>query len=174
MNRRRWCMLCLVIGGSIMLLGAMLQPQLQALGRTPTDRVVENPLDDSGWSALGTGVDGQVRAITISGTELYVGGMFSSAGNCTTSCNNIAKWNTLTHSWSALGSGVDGQVQAIAIYDGQVYVGGDFANAGPVAANRIAVWDGSDWTALNEGVNGPVHAIVVSDGTVYVGGEFTQ
>lgn len=131
--------------------------------------------DDNAWSALGAGVDGEVRAIAVSGNYVYVGGTFSSAGNCTTGCTNIARWNMTTHTWSALDTGVDGQVFAIAVSENNnVYVGGAFEHAGGWLASRIAVWHGSTgWSSLGA-MNGSVYAIAVIEDYVYAGGEFTQ
>ena len=60
--------------------------------------------DGSAWSALGTGMDGGVSALAVSGTDLYAGGVFTNAGGVTV--NGIAKWNG--SAWSALSSGVGG------------------------------------------------------------------
>ncbi|MFA6232965.1 MAG: hypothetical protein WC824_02085 [Bacteroidota bacterium] len=121
------------------------------------------------WSALGTGLDGFVFAIAVSGSDVYVGGMFSTAGG--SSANRIAKWNG--GSWSALGTGLNGNVFAIAVSGSDVYVGGGFTTAGGISANRIAKWDGIGWSALGSGLNGEVSAIAVSGSDVYVGGIFT-
>jgi len=119
------------------------------------------------------GVNNHVYAIAISGSDVYVGGRFDTAGGVP--ANGIAKWDG--SSWSALGSGVDVEVSAIAISGSDVYVGGLFFNAGGVPANNIAKWDGSSWSALGSGVstNGipHVYAIGISGSDVYAGGEFT-
>src|ERR1019366_1654117 len=68
--------------------------------------------DGSAWSPLGSGLgasDGSPRcvyALAVSGTNLYVGGEFTTAGGVT--ANNIAKWDG--NAWSALGSGVNGTI----------------------------------------------------------------
>jgi PKD repeat protein len=140
------------------------------------------------WSGLGSGVHGQfygdVYALAISGTKLYVGGVFTNAGGIP--ANNIAMWNG--SSWSALGSGVGGvtntytyfPVYALAVSGTNLYVGGIFTNAGSVAVNNIAVWNGSSWSALGRGVGGTnpyyycsVNALAVSGTNLYVGGDFT-
>ena len=73
-----------VTAGLILMLGALCLPNANASGRTPSDRTVATKtVSDSPWSALGTGINGQVRAIAISGNDVYVGGMFNSAGTCT-------------------------------------------------------------------------------------------
>src|SRR3972149_4278389 len=58
--------------------------------------------DGTNWSPLGTGVQesGWVNAFTVSGSDLYAGGRFSTAGGIT--ARNVAKWDGTT--WSALGT----------------------------------------------------------------------
>ncbi len=46
--------------------------------------------------------------------------------------------------------------------------------AGPLAAARVALWDGSTWSSLQSGVNSTVTAIAEYDGSIYVGGYFSE
>ncbi|MBK9138252.1 MAG: hypothetical protein IPM17_05730 [Verrucomicrobia bacterium] len=124
------------------------------------------------WSALDSGVSrggspgrGGVYALTASGTDLYAGGSFDTAGGTTAS--NIAKWNG--SGWVALGPGTDRSVRALAVSGADLYVGGDFYLAGGTAANKIAKWNGSSWSALGSWDGGDVYALAVSGMTVYVG-----
>jgi hypothetical protein len=161
--------------GLILTLGVLLIPSASATGNAQSNlEAGTKTTDDSGWSALGTGVNGEVRAIAISGNDVYAGGMFDSAGTCAVGCSNIARWNTTTQSWSALDTGVDGEVRAIAVHNNLVYVGGSFGHAGPISTTRIAVWDGSTWSALATGMDDVVNAIATSGSDVYVGGMFKQ
>ena len=104
----------------------------------------------------------------MSGTNLYAGGYFTTAGGVT--ANDIAKWDG--SAWSALGSGMDGcDVNALAVSGTNLYAGGDFTTAGGVTANNIAKWDGSAWSALGSGMNGySVYALAVSGTNLYAGG----
>jgi len=116
------------------------------------------------------GVNGSVFALaTDSSGNLYVGGLFSSAGGVL--ANNIAKWNGTT--WSALGTGIDNTVMSIAVYGSNIYVAGFFSSAGGAAnSTYIAKWDGTAWSALGTGLNSKVYAIAVdSSGTLYAGGK---
>ncbi len=123
------------------------------------------------------GMNNSVHAIAISGSDVYVGGYFTTAGGVT--AYNIAKWDGLGGQWSALGSGTDCvcDVSALAISGSDVYMGGLFFSAGGVTAYNIAKWNGSSWSALGSGVsNGGiahVYAIAISGSDVYVGGNFT-
>ena len=92
------------------------------------------------------------RALAVSGSNLYAGGWFTTAGGI--AATNIAKWDG--SSWSALGSGMDGAspaVLALAVSGSDVYAGGFFTTAGGIAATNIAKWDGSSWSALGSGIN---------------------
>jgi len=137
--------------------------------------------DGRAWSTLGLdsdlGLGGarfpSVEALAVSGSDLYVGGEFTTAGGI--AANYIAKWNGST--WSALGSGMNNTVMALAVAGGDLYAGGSFTVAGGVAANCIAKWNGSAWSALGSGM-GPapfpsVMALAVSGSNVYAGGLFT-
>ena len=130
----------------------------------------------SSWSALGSGMNGSVSALAVSGSTLYAGGEFGTAGNI--AANGIAQWNG--GSWSALGSGIYGSVSALAVSGGTLYAGGYFTTAGGNPANYIAQWNGGSWSALGSGIsggdaNGPyVSALAVSGGTLYAGGDFTS
>ena len=93
----------------------------------------------------------RVDALAVSGTNLYAGGAFTTAGGVP--ANNIAKWNGST--WSALGSGMDGTVVCGAGGErDQSLRRGIFTTAGGVPANNIAKWDGSAWSALGSGMSG--------------------
>src|SRR5205823_2902182 len=71
-------------------------------------------------------VNGDVYAIAISGSDVYLGGSFTIAGRVFV--NHIARWDG--SQWSALGSGVTGgNVSAMAISGNDVYVGGYFTTA---------------------------------------------
>jgi hypothetical protein len=139
----------------------------------------------SSWSALGSGIGDYdngdtVSALAVSGSTLYAGGEFTTAGS-DTNANYIAQWNG--SSWSSLGSGTSGlnnQVNAVAVSGGTLYAGGYFTTAGSdTNANYIAQWNGSSWSALGSGMGGgvssfpSVSALAVSGSTLYVGGAFT-
>ena len=146
----------------------------------PVSAVTKN-----GWSNLGTNgqaqntegaLNGHVRAIAVSGTDLYVGGAFFQPLGITNG-NYIAKWNG--SSWSALGQGLDNRVNAILIDGPNVIVGGHFQNAGGDAqADYLAVWDGSNWSDIDNAttgdgaLSGEVYALAKDGSNLYVGGVF--
>jgi hypothetical protein len=110
----------------------------------------------SNWSALGSNGAGDgalngnyvyaalVFALAVSGSDLYVGGVFTDAAGIAT-VDRIARWDG--SNWSALGSNGAGDgalndmVFALAISCSDLYVGGWFTNAAGIAtADRVAAW----------------------------------
>jgi trimeric autotransporter adhesin len=136
------------------------------------------------WSGLGTGIaDGAnvaAYSMAVSGSDVYVGGYFITAGS--TPVSNIAKWNSIAQTWSALGSGVNstGFVYALAVFNGDLYAGGSFTNAGGNLANRVAKWNPitMTWsplgTSTSNGVDGAVYALTVFGGKLFIGGFFNN
>ena len=139
----------------------------------------------SAWSALGSNGSGDgalnlyVFALAVSGSDLYVGGVFSNAAGIPTA-DYIAKWNG--SAWSALGSNGHGngalnsEVHALAVSGSGLYVGGYFTDAAGIAtADYIARWNGSAWSALgSNGTGNTVFALALSGSDLYVGGVFTN
>ncbi len=125
----------------------------------------------SAWSALGSGMNNQVVALAVSGSDLYAGGKFTTVGGV--SASNIAKWNGSV--WSALGSGTGGNfpyIYALAVSGSDLYAGGLFTTAGGVTVNHIAKWNGSAWSALGSGVDSRVSVMAVSGSDLYAAGFF--
>jgi hypothetical protein len=79
-------------------------------------------------------MNGDVNALAVSGSTLYAGGDFNTAGS--SAANWIAQWNG--SSWSALGSGMNGEVNALAVSSGTLYVGGNFTMAGTNISYDVA------------------------------------
>ena len=148
-------------------------------GNVIANGIAAYDLTTNKWSSLDStssdhGVHGLLISILINGSDVYIGGGFTSAGGV--SASNIVDYNTATRTWTTLGSGtsngVDNTVLGMLYFGGNLYVGGGFTHAGGSAANYIARWDGSSWHALGSGVDGDVYSLVVSDGSLYVGGDF--
>ncbi len=157
-------------------------------GGAPASRVAR--WDGSGWSPLGTGINGGPIPVVFAlcayddgvVPALYAGGQFELAGG--QSAKRIAKWDG--QSWSSLGTGMSGTVSpyvdCLAVFnDGTgaaLFAGGGFTMAGGVPANNIAKWNGTGFSPLGAGVNGGVWALAVFDDgngeKLYAGGIFTM
>ncbi len=137
----------------------------------------------SAWTSLGTGTNnglsGTVNALTAYNGELYVAGLFASAGT-TTGVANIARWNGT--SWNIVGSGFNAEVNALKVYnDGasdKLVAGGIFTTSGALTGlNCVARWDGSVWSSMGLGFTGgttpAVNAFEVYAGSLFAGGAFT-
>ncbi|MBL9148262.1 MAG: hypothetical protein JNM94_06155 [Phycisphaerae bacterium] len=141
--------------------------------------------DGKSWSTLGSGMNGTVwsmAAVNVgtSGTALFVGGDFTTAGGAP--ATRIARWDGT--GWSPVGTGVDASVRALAEFDtgdgsgASLFAGGNFTSAGGASVGRVARWDGSRWTAVGVGFDSWVRALFVHDdgsGTgpaLYAGGAF--
>jgi hypothetical protein len=129
----------------------------------------------STWSALGAGItqneyfNDEVFAIDTFQSNLYVGGIFDTAG--AKPLNNIAMWNGST--WSSVGGGIKEQVNAFMVYNGNLYVGGYFDSIGNKPANSIATWNGSTWSLISGfSKNGEITAFSAYKGNLIAAGIF--
>jgi trimeric autotransporter adhesin len=127
----------------------------------------------SSWSAVGAGTDGAVKCFTVIGTDLYIGGDFTSVNGVP--ANRIAKFDGST--WSALGAGFDTTVLGLNSYRNKLYATGNFIKSGTDTVQHIARWDGSwqrVWSGLGfPGINNPGYCLTPNDSSLYVGGFFT-
>ena len=125
----------------------------------------------SAWSFVGTGLNNVVVDMIEFNSELYAGGIFTTAGG--NPANRIAKWNGTT--WSAVGTGMNKDVLSLAVYKGELYAAGRFDTASEYnVVNHIAKWSGNFWVPLGAGVNGgAVSAMAVYKDELYVCGNFT-
>ena len=139
------------------------------------DHIARWDTSTSTWNALGTGLNNDVYAIAVVGSDVYAGGDLYRLLEGYGTANNIARFNGT--SWNSVGGGINGPVLAITVVGSDIYVGGNFTDAGGIgSADCIARWDmlTLTWKALGSGLNNVVNAIAVSGTTVYVGGAFTD
>jgi hypothetical protein len=159
----------LVVSGNDLYVGGDFAMATNSLGEAvAVNRIAK--WDGTTWTALGVGVNSNVSALVLSGSnELYAGGWFTTAGS--NAANSIAKWNA--SNWSALNSDMNNRVSALVAFGSNVYVGGAFTTVGGIVANHIAKWNGSVWSPLGAGLNAAVSALAVSGSNVFAGGDFT-
>jgi hypothetical protein len=139
------------------------------------------------WVALGSGMNNQVRALTVwdpdgaSGpvpSQLVAAGDFTTAGGVTV--NRIARWDGAA--WQPLGAGANGNIAALTTIAGAgatrvLVAGGAFTTISGVSASRIAYYDGTTWHPFGGGVNSTVWALDVQNlgegPQLIAGGDFT-
>lgn len=139
--------------------------------------------DGTGWSALEPGIswawdpydEPHVHAVAVSGTNVYAGGEFRSAGGVSAHC--IAKWNGAQ--WSALAPTFR-YLTAVTASGPDVYGAGVFTTADGAQAKYVARWNTTNWSALGSAFQSDnssravVSALAVSGGDLYAGGGFTN
>jgi len=134
--------------------------------------------DGVNWKSVGGGMRGLLAGVNkmiVYHNELYVAGSFFKAdGNVGQA---IQKWNG--SEWSEIGgslwgpSGIgDAQVVDMVIHNDKLYVAGGMYVAGGIAAEGIAVWDGSVWCGFGSTFDNGVNTICFYNDTMYVGGGF--
>jgi uncharacterized repeat protein (TIGR01451 family) len=113
-----------------------------------------------------------VNALAVSGTTVYVGGLFSSIGGANR--NNIAALDATTGGATAWNPDANDAVFTLAVSGNIVYTGGNFTEINGQSRNFIARLHATSGSlfAWNPPLNGSVHALAVSQPTVYVGGFF--
>lgn len=132
--------------------------------------------EDTTWNP---GIDGAIRALLVSGTDLFVGGDFQSTSIGGSVRSYLAKLSTTgtgtaNPNWDPQ---PDGRVFALAQSGNDLFIGGEFGNvdaaprtyAAKVAATGAGAVD-AEWAPL---LNNTVRALAVSGGQVYAGGAFT-
>lgn len=117
---------------------------------------------------------GNVNALALSGSTIYIGGDFDTVGVATR--NNIAALDTSTGLATSWDPNADSTVEALAVSAGIVYAGGGFNNIGGQGRNNIAALDMSTGlaTSWNPNANNDVRSLALLNSTVYAGGRFTN
>ena len=118
----------------------------------------------------GTGY--QVRALATSGSTIYLGGVFRSAGGRVR--NHAAAFDAVSGTLSSWDPNADGSIYALALSGSTIYAGGSFSHIGGQTRSCIAALGASDGAAngWNPNANNIVTALAVSGSTVYAGGSF--
>lgn len=184
-NGTTWAQLGTGMNNSVSALAVMPNGDLVAggsfsnAGGIPSSRIAL--WNGTTWSSLGSGMNGSVSALAVMPNgDLIAGGLFTTAGGV--AARSIARWNG--SSWGTLGTGLSSLpnqiVRALAVLpSGSLVAGGQFSAAGGVAANSIALWNGTSWSPLGSGVMfdtslGTVSCLtVLPSGDVIAGGLFS-
>ena len=142
---------------------------------SPSDNYVAR-YDGSGFSRLGDGsIDGAVHAVVVDGSEVYIGGDFTSIGEVEAA--GIARWNGI--GWEEIGGDVAGggaTVHDIALFGSDIFIAGNFTSVDGTPALNIARWNGitGGWSGIGSGVDGTAYDLHVQGDWLYVGGRFAN
>ncbi len=138
-----------------------------------------------------TGAGGALGTVNVMfpiGTEMLVGGEFTTAGGV--AARNVVKFDGLTNTWIPYGTGVNGPVFCSTIFNGQLFIGGVFQiTPGIPSQDSVARWDGARWQGVGPGfqlldpmdvppstpkrtIPGPVYSLAVFNNRLYAGGAF--
>ena len=134
----------------------------------------------TGWSAtVSGGAFPSVNAVAVSGSNVYVGGSFTSINFQFR--NNLAAVDAATAATTAWNPSPGAGVSALAVNGSSLYVGGEFTNISSQGRNRIAAFDvgTGNLTGWNPSVGGSanpttVYAFSFDGSSVYVGGSFNS
>lgn len=130
--------------------------------------------DSSGSTAWNPGVNNTVHALALSGTTLYIGGIFDGIGGQPIGRLGAVSTSTgLPTAWRPqVGNGI---VQTIETAGGVVYAGGAFATVGTAQRANLAAIDSAtaQATGWDPSPNDSVAALRISGNAIYVAGNFT-
>ncbi len=175
--------LALAIDGSDLYLGGY----FTALGDGAdiSDNIARYDTTTDTWHSLpNQGLkQGEVYALALDGSDLYVGGAFTALGDGTDISDFIARYDIATSTWHSLpNQGLKGLVHTLALDGNDLYVGGGFETLGDGTdvGDNIARYDISagTWYALPNGgllrspLGGHVRALALDGNDLYVGGSF--
>lgn len=117
-----------------------------------------------------TGVSGTVYATVKIGTDIYIGGDFTSVNGDAT-IQYLARWDTVSETWNQVGGGaINGSVYSLAVLSSTLYIGGVFT----APSSRITTWNGTSFTAISaDTFDAAVRVVYPESATsVFIGGDF--
>jgi hypothetical protein len=110
------------------------------------------------WSALGSGLDNDVHALSVfEGRLVAAGPYFGDPGGSITS--RVQQFDG--QHWSPLGVGMNGDVYDLIVFDGALIAAGYFTSANGVAVRNIARWTGSTWAPMGVQPLGLIEKLIV-------------
>jgi outer membrane protein assembly factor BamB len=122
--------------------------------------------------------DGEVSALAVRGSTLYVGGSFTHAivGSRSYARTRLAAINLTTGALLAWHPSADAKVRAIAVNDAAVFLAGDFTTINGLSRDSLAAVDLSAGAAksFSHRVYGRPHALALWGTTLYMSGTLTS
>jgi hypothetical protein len=170
----------LYVGGRFDEVDGEAQENLAAISAVDGSRSTTFSPNPGIQSAGNTGARGEVCALELSGSTLYIGGRFTQVSGVTRT--NLAAVDTSDDSATTWSPEPGGVIRAVALAGSQVEAGGDLRFLGGVARSNLAAMNTADGTldptfapaiTLNQGF-ASVNALVLAGDSLYVGGAFDE
>lgn len=164
----------LVVGGSFFAIGGVDSPNVIAW-------------DGETFHRLGSGLNGEVLAMTVWQGRLIAGGDFTAAGDGEPGLMHVAMLDPENNDWTPLGAGLGGfpagygswRIGGLCVHEGELYATGRFRTSGGATLNGVARFDAKSqqWRPLGSGISGMSNgnvgtAIASFDGELWVSGWF--
>jgi N-acetylneuraminic acid mutarotase len=134
----------MVSGGDLYVGGKFIRTDSGAV--TNLNHIARYDTTGGAWHGLSQGLNDVVSTLTMVGSTLYAGGLFTETGDgAVTNLGYIARYDTTAATWEALPHrGLNSWVYVMVATGGDLYVGGEFNQTGDGAVNglnRIARFD---------------------------------
>jgi len=143
-------------------------------------KVVEYQANSFGWINITGGLNSNVRTVIKSGSDIYVGGDFTttknigsgSDGSGIKTLNRVTKFVPSSNSFAKLGDGHNNKIFKLILSSSYILAAGEFTTTG----SRLSKWDGSSWSPLADGINNnQIFTLAFSSsGDYFAGGNFTS
>ncbi|MBI5216761.1 MAG: T9SS type A sorting domain-containing protein [Ignavibacteriae bacterium] len=150
-------------------------------GGLPANHIARYNIVTNVWDTLGSGMNqapsGGINTMAIVGENIFVGGLFDSAGH--QPAKNVAVWNGST--WSQVGLGLEigengwAEVADLEVINGVLYATGNFlfsGGAGGVRVNHFARFVGGEWSPIGTGLSLAGSDMEVTGDNVFLSGVF--
>lgn len=179
-NPTGWVEAQAIVGDTVYAAGSFssARPAGAAVGTSESARhnLLSYSLSTGNLGSFAPNINGEVRAVAVSGSRLYVGGDFTTVDGVTR--NHLVAFDISTGKVdTTFKVDVNGPVYAIDATSSSVYVGGQFTSANGNNRGRLAAFRASDgavlagWTPKTDGAS--VKALLVAPGgNVIAGGSF--
>jgi hypothetical protein len=142
--------LAMATGGTYLYVGGIFD---SADGIPNTANFARYDISENEWSSITniTPVNGPCRAITVTATDVYIGGSFTLV-NSVLNTARIARYDIALETWNALGTGIADANNCTALATDaflNLYIGGDYTGISGNNIDRIAYYSTSNQTVVS-------------------------
>ena len=165
---------CMLMSGSNLYIGGLFT-QVSGTTRNRICAVDKNSGALLPFNPSITSVDSSVNSLLLSGSNLYLGGTFTTISGSTR--NNIACVNKDSGALLAFNPNVNSQVNSLLLSGTVLYLGGDFTQISGTTRNYIGAVNkdsGALNVSFNPSSNGVIYDLEISGSNLYVGGSFSE